>query len=169
MDFYSLFIQEINRRLFTESFPRLRQCLKELSEEEIWYKPNENSNSVGNLSLHLMGNARQWVISGLGNKPDVRTRQQEFDEKGPIPTATLLQQLDALEEELAACIASIPESNLLETYDVQGFKENGIAILVHVVEHFSYHVGQQLTAVTFSLYVFFCRKLSKLSYAMFKK
>ncbi len=142
MDFYSLFIQEINRRLFKESFPRLRQCLNELSEEEIWYKPNENSNSVGNLSLHLMGNARQWVISGLGKEADVRTRQQEFDEKGPIPTATLLQQLDALEEELTACITSIPQGKLLETHDVQGFKENGIAILVHVVEHFSYHVGQ---------------------------
>ena len=142
MDFYSLFIQEINRRLFKESFPRLRQFLNELSEEEIWYKPNENSNSVGNLSLHLMGNARQWVISGLGKEADVRTRQQEFDEKGPIPTATLLQQLDALEEELTACITSIPQGKLLETHDVQGFKENGIAILVHVVEHFSYHVGQ---------------------------
>ena len=142
MDFYSLFIQEINRRLFKESFPRLRQCLHELSEEEIWYKPNENSNSVGNLSLHLMGNARQWVISGLGKEADVRTRQQEFEEKGPIPTETLTQQLDELEKELTACIGSIPEDKLLVTHEVQGFKENGIAILVHVVEHFSYHVGQ---------------------------
>ncbi|MEM6767720.1 MAG: DinB family protein [Bacteroidota bacterium] len=142
MDFSTLFLREIKRRLFEESFARLRQCLSMLTEEETWYRPNENSNSVGNLTLHLMGNTKQWILSGLGKEPDTRTRQQEFDERGPIPTTVLLDQLDKLEKKLDACISSLQPESLTAIHDVQVYKEHGISILVHVVEHFSYHVGQ---------------------------
>ncbi|MCI4671205.1 MAG: DUF1572 domain-containing protein [Bacteroidia bacterium] len=140
--FHSAFLTEIKRRLFEESIPRTRKCLGMLSEEDIWHRPNQMSNSVGNLVLHLCGNARQWIISGFGREADIRQRQAEFDEKGPLPTNELLDLLDKLEHDLLAVFDSITEEELLKEHEVQVFKENGIAILVHVVEHFSYHVGQ---------------------------
>jgi len=76
--FSEVFIEEIKRRLFIECFPRLEQCLHTLTEEDIWYRPNANSNSVGNITLHLCGNVRQWVIAGLGGHQDVRERQKEL-------------------------------------------------------------------------------------------
>jgi len=135
-------LREVDRRLFEENFPRLRKCLGELTKTDVWYRPNMHSNSVGNLTLHLIGNCRQWITSGLGGQPDKRDRQQEFDEQGPIATDELLQKLDDLEVELKEVLENVPLEELVRKRPVQTFEESGIGILVHVVEHFSYHVGQ---------------------------
>lgn len=135
-------LQECRRRLFEESFQRLRQCLNRLSEEDIWYRPNAHSNSVGNLTLHLCGNVRQWVVGGLGGWPDTRQRQAEFDEQGPLPTERLLELLDETEADARAIIDQLQPEDWTRTYHVQGFEETGVGIMLHVVEHFSYHVGQ---------------------------
>ncbi|MEO0897258.1 MAG: DUF1572 family protein [Bacteroidota bacterium] len=140
--FHSLFIQEVKRRLFEESIPRCKKCLDLLTEEEIWFRPNESSNSVGNLILHLCGNARQWIVAGFGKAPDVRERGSEFEERGPLPTAVLIHLLDSLQTDLNEVLDALTAEDLLQTWPVQVFEENGIAILTHVVEHFSYHTGQ---------------------------
>lgn len=140
--FHSLFIEEVKRRLLEEGKTRLTTCLNMLTLEEIWQRPNSNSNSVGNLVLHLCGNVRQWIVSGLGGAPDTRQRQLEFDEKGPIPTETLLHLLDNTLTEAETVLDRLTDDDLIKSYSIQGFEENGISVLVHVVEHFSYHVGQ---------------------------
>ncbi|MCH7553383.1 MAG: DUF664 domain-containing protein, partial [Chloroflexi bacterium] len=81
---------------------RIRQCVELLSEDEIWDRPNTHTISIGNLVLHLSGNIRQWVVSALGGAPDVRHRDAEFSEPGPIPTAELLAGLDATMREAKA-------------------------------------------------------------------
>ncbi len=139
---HSLLLAEVRRRLFDESVPRLKKCLSLLSEAEIWHKPNPHANSVGNLVLHLCGNARQWILHGIGEQPDLRQRQAEFDEAGPLPTAQLLAELDRLSEEVEAVLAHLGPQELVLARKVQGFEENTISILIHVVEHFSYHTGQ---------------------------
>jgi uncharacterized damage-inducible protein DinB len=140
--FRTVLIQEVKRRLLDESIPRLRKCLGLMSEAEIWEAPNEQTPSTGNLVLHLCGNTRQWILSGLGNQPDRRNRSAEFSEKGPIPTSRLLDMLEQLEKELNETLDEISEEQILATLQIQGFEETGLSVLVHVVEHFSYHVGQ---------------------------
>lgn len=140
--FRDLLVGEVRRRLIIESVPRLKKCLHELTETEIWYKPNEHSNSAGNLVLHLCGNVRQWVLSGLGGQPDNRTRSLEFSEKGPLPASELIGRLDELMAEVEEVLDHLTPEALLQPVQVQGSQETGLSILVHVVEHFSYHVGQ---------------------------
>ncbi|MCB0843726.1 MAG: DUF1572 family protein [Bacteroidetes bacterium] len=135
-------IGEVEKRLFEEGIPRIKKCLALLNEAEVWIRPNENSNSVGNLVLHLCGNVRQWIIAGLGKHPDVRKRQQEFDENGPLPTAQLISLLDQLEVDVRKVLATVTPQMLVEEHPVQVYHETGTTILIHVVEHFSYHVGQ---------------------------
>ncbi len=135
-------LAECKRRLYDESLPRIRKCLAEMTVDEIWARPNEQTVSAGNLVLHLAGNVRQYVIATLGGVPDVRERQKEFDATGPMPTADLLQRLETTMTEAAAVIDRIDVARLLDTHRVQGFVESGLSILVHVVEHFSYHTGQ---------------------------
>ena len=135
-------LNEFRRRVFTESMERVKYCLRQLTEEEVWYRPNENSNSVGKLVLHLCGNARQWIVAGLSDKPDVRQRDAEFSERGPLPSSGLVKLLEETEEELEETLQSLNAENLLQEYAVQGFQELGINILIHVIEHFSYHTGQ---------------------------
>lgn len=141
-EFGELLKSEVRRRLLEENIPRIKQCLSELDQTEVWYRPNENSNSVGNLVLHLCGNVRQWLLGGLGGQDDNRKRQDEFDEKGPIPTPQLVQLLDRLAEEVEAVLKRLTAEEILSPIEVQGFQENGVSVLVHVVEHFSYHTGQ---------------------------
>ncbi|MDH3243757.1 MAG: DUF1572 domain-containing protein [Saprospiraceae bacterium] len=140
--YHQALISEVRRRLVKECSERTLKCLGLLSEQEIWYRPNEHSNSVGNLVLHLCGNVRQWLFSTLGGKPDIRQRQAEFDEKGPIPGKDLEQMIEDLMDEVNRLLDNLKPEDLLKTYPVQGFDESGVAILLHVTEHFSYHVGQ---------------------------
>ncbi|RMG83705.1 MAG: DUF1572 domain-containing protein [Bacteroidetes bacterium] len=142
LEFHQLLLAETRRRLFEEGIPRLKKCLLALSEEEIWHRPNAHSNSMGNLTLHLCGNVRQWILSGLGKQPDRRRRQAEFDQRDPIPRETLFRQLDELARGVEAVLQSLTPADLLATHEVQVYRETGVSILVHVVEHFSYHVGQ---------------------------
>ena len=135
-------IKETKRRLIEEGVSRVIKCLGMLNEEEIWHRPNEQSNSVGNLVLHLCGNVRQYVVSGIGGKTDTRKRQSEFDEKGPVPTEKLIRDLNSLVEEVELVLDQLDPHELVEARKVQGFDETVVGILIHVTEHFSYHVGQ---------------------------
>ncbi|MEM6799961.1 MAG: DUF1572 family protein [Bacteroidota bacterium] len=139
---HSLMIAEVKRRLFKESIPRAKKCLHLLSQEEIWYRPNENSNSVGNLILHLCGNVRQWLISAIGGQTDIRKRQSEFDERGPLATEVLINMLDELEKDAEKVLNNSSAEILTTDFVVQGYRETGLSILIHIVEHFSGHIGQ---------------------------
>lgn len=137
-----LFIGDVKRRLITESLPRILKCLDELSIEEIWHKQNENTNSVGNLVLHLCGNVRQYILSGIDGQEDIRERDLEFSERGPIDKSILKDKVSQLMKEVNLALDRISAEDMTRDVGVQGFDENVTAILIHVTEHFSYHVGQ---------------------------
>jgi uncharacterized damage-inducible protein DinB len=97
---------------------------------------------VGNLVLHLCGNVRQWIISTLRGDADHRQRDREFSEQGPIAREELLQLLDSTMNTALEVIDGLDEERLLKTYRVQAYEPTGVGVVVHVTEHFSYHVGQ---------------------------
>lgn len=135
-------IAEVQVRLYDESLPRILKCLDQLENEQIWWRPNESSNSIGNLVLHLCGNVTQWIYSGLGGFPDHRARQAEFDERGKLDKGELRALLVLTMDKIKPVIINLPTNELLQTRPVQTFMETGLTILIHVTEHFSYHTGQ---------------------------
>lgn len=141
-ELFTSLIRECRRRLLDVSLPQIRTCLAQLSDEELWLRPNEQSNSMGNLVLHLCGNVRQYVIAGLGGAADVRERAKEFAERGPVPRAALLERLEQTLAEAGKVLDRLDPAGILEKQTVQGFEYDGVGILIHVVEHFSYHTGQ---------------------------
>ena len=131
------------RRVLVETYPpRIDRCLKLLSEDEIWWRPNRASNSVGNLVLHLQGNVRQWIVAGLGGQEDRRERDREFAEAGPVPRRTLLAGLRKTVAEAGEVLATLGQPDLLRTFSIQGFEVTGIQAVCHVTEHFAFHAGQ---------------------------
>jgi uncharacterized damage-inducible protein DinB len=122
--------------------PRIANCLGRLTELQVWQKPNSQTNSIGNLILHLCGNIRQYAVSSLGGLPDVRVRDEEFSITGGPTKAALLTQLEETVAEAVKTINACSETELMRKRSVQGFTYTGIGILVHLTEHFSYHVGQ---------------------------
>ncbi len=135
-------IREVIHRLFDESLPRILSCLDQLTDQQIWWRPNETSNSIGNLVLHLSGNVRQWIGNGLGGLPDQRKRQTEFDERRMLSGEALANELKQTMNMAKEIIARVPETELVVRRKVQTFEETGMTILIHVTEHFSYHTGQ---------------------------
>ena len=141
-NFHDALIQEVILRLYDESLPRIIKCIDQLTDEQIWWRPNENSNSIGNLVLHLCGNVSQWIGSGLGGFPDDRARQSEFDRREGISKTELSQLLQSTMTQILPIITKLPSEELLSKRAVQTFQESGLSILIHVTEHFSYHTGQ---------------------------
>ncbi|HEV2762972.1 MAG TPA: DinB family protein [Pyrinomonadaceae bacterium] len=132
-----------SRELLTSDYlPRVERCLEKLSDAEIWHRPAPDANSVGNLMLHLSGNLRQWVVSGLGGEADARQRQTEFDERGPLPRGEVLARLRATVEEAAEVLSRLPPESLLERRRIQSLDVSVLQAVFHAVEHFSMHTGQ---------------------------
>lgn len=142
-DHLALSVLEEVRHLLVETYTsRIARCLKLLSEDEIWWRPNRASNSVGNLVLHLQGNVRQWIISGLGGQPDQRNRDREFAATGPITLRALLGGLRGTVKEADEVLASLSRADLMRKYSIQGFNVTGLQAACHVAEHFAFHAGQ---------------------------
>jgi uncharacterized damage-inducible protein DinB len=138
----SAFIASARLYLMNDYLPKIERCLEQLSDEEVWWRAAEESNSIGNLILHLSGNVRQWIVSGLGDAPDRRARQQEFDRREVVPRAELLALLKGTLGEVDEVLARINPALLLERRPIQGKDVIILEAIFHVVEHFSMHTGQ---------------------------
>src|SRR5438046_2980356 len=138
----TLFLQQSHKIMFGESWPRLRSTVQPLTEEQLWWRPNQASNSIGNLLLHLNGNVRQWIVSSFNRRDDRRNRPAEFAEKEGGPAGELLAKLGATMDEAEQVLLHLTEADLVAPLDVQGYHVTGLAAVYHVVEHFGLHYGQ---------------------------
>jgi len=143
-------ILEFKRRVHEEGLSRIKKCLDLLTEDEVWKRPNQNTVSVGNLILHLNGNVQQWIGSGIGMNEDKRIRDTEFDTERGIAKNELFAQIEKTILIANSIVEKITPTDLIEVKTVQVYKEKGLNIIIHVIEHFSYHVGQ-ITYATKSL------------------
>ena len=136
------FIQNARALINDQYLPKIERCLEKLTDEQVWWRPNPESNSIGNLLLHLSGNARQWIVCGLGGATDDRQRQSEFDERAGIPREELLDRLRTTVSNVDEVLAVFNPSQLLAEYQIQGTSSTALAAIFHVTEHFSMHTGQ---------------------------
>ncbi len=125
-----------------ESTRMIGLALEKISDEHVWQRPNNSSNSIGNQLLHLCGNMTQYVISNIGEKPDMRDRDAEFDATEGYTKDTLLKMLITTATEVIVTIKHASEAQLLKKRHVQGFYFSGMGAIIHAVEHYSYHTGQ---------------------------
>jgi len=136
------FIMQSREFLSNVYLPKIERCLEGLTDSDLWWRANEESNSIGNLLLHLCGNARQWIVSGLGGESDKRFRQSEFDERALIPREELLAKLRTTLGEVDSVLAEFDQTRLLDNYRIQQSDVTALEAIFHVVEHFSMHTGQ---------------------------
>lgn len=118
------------------------KSLSLISEDDVWKRINNSSNSIGNLILHLCGNITQYAISSLGNTDDLRNRDLEFSINNGYSKSELLEKLNTTLEEAKEIINKTTLEEYLRKRKVQGFTFSGVGIVIHVTEHYSYHTGQ---------------------------
>lgn len=130
------------RRNFAQSFKRIEHCIHQLNDDQLWRRPREDLNSIANLLLHLSGNVRQWIISGVGAKPDVRNRPAEFADRSRRPKGQILKILRDTLDEVDALLAHLPPERLMEHRRIQGHDETVLGALLHTVTHFQGHTQE---------------------------
>jgi hypothetical protein len=138
----TLFLDFSRTKLTTQYWPRLRTCVESLTDEQIWWRPNPASNSIGNLILHLNGNLRQWLVDSFSRQPDRRDRPAEFAAQGDVSGAALLDKLGATIAAGLAVLDRLTEADLVAPMEIQGYHVSGLAAVYQVVEHFGLHYGQ---------------------------
>jgi uncharacterized damage-inducible protein DinB len=139
-----LFLEFSRQKLLNQYWPRMRTAVESLTDDQVWWRANTASNSVGNLLLHLNGNVRQWLVASFNRQDDARNRPAEFAERDTIPAAALLEKLGATLDEASAVLSRLTETDLTATYHIQGYTVTGLDAVYQVVEHFGLHHGQIL-------------------------
>ena len=137
---------DVSRREIRQRVGRIESCLAKLESEQIWRRAHEAENSIGNLVLHLCGNVRQWIISGVGGAPDNRQRDAEFAQRDPIPKAELVKRLKETTDEADRVLAGLAAGALIEKRRIQVYDVSVIQAVTHVAVHFAEHTGQIIWA-----------------------
>ncbi len=134
--------REVSANYLGNFLARIDASVALLSEEQVWWRPNQVTNSAGNHILHLQGNLSQWVLAGLGGVPYQRHRSHEFAANGAPCKKELMDGLRRVIQQCQEIIRKLPSSLLLKPMVIQGCDTDGTHAVVHVVEHTSYHTGQ---------------------------
>ena len=133
---------DFSARKLRQLASRIETCLGELNEEQVWARGGENENAIGNLVLHLCGNVRQWIVAGVGGRPDVRERDAEFAARGAPGIPELSQRLRTTVADAVAVFDAVTPERLAEHVAIQQYDVGVLEAIYHVVEHFSMHTGQ---------------------------
>ena len=133
-------LQHITTRLVTEFPHQVERCLEVLTEDDLWWRPHEQSNAVGNLVLHVAGSNRHFLEHVIGGAPSVRDREAEFAARGGRTKGDVLQIWSDAARRVDAVLRTLTPDRLVQpTSD----RNRPVAdILLHVTHHNALHIGQ---------------------------
>ena len=121
---------------------RANQSIVQLTDSQIWYRPHEKSNAIGNLILHIVGSLKLMILSGIAALPDTRNRAAEFEARASIEKK---YQMDLLRETVESCcqvIIGFPFERISEKANIQKSDMSICRVLIMAISHTSIHVGQ---------------------------
>jgi uncharacterized damage-inducible protein DinB len=81
---------------------------------------------------------------GVGGGRFRRDRNAEFATRDRVSKAELIAGIREAVTEVDAVLSAFPGSQLLVRYPIQAYQVSALQAFYHVVEHFSYHLGQIL-------------------------
>lgn len=127
---------------FSKAFERISHSIRQLDDQQIWYRPSGSSNSVGIIIQHLSGNLHQWVCSAIGGEAFQRNRPQEFKESEMIPQKDILSRISELDTKIQSILLQVTPESLLSPRHIQGFNETVLSALLVALTHLELHSGQ---------------------------
>ncbi len=140
-DLTTLFLAHSTSKL-RQMCGHIETCLVRLNDDQIWSRGAAHENSIGNLVLHLCGNARQWICAGIGGEKDVRNRDREFSARGGLSGSDLIAHLKQTVDQATATLAGVTADRLLDEINPQTGPVSVLEAIYQVVGHFQQHTGQ---------------------------
>lgn len=141
-DLLSTLLHVTRMRLLQDYPAQIATCLDVLSDEEIWWRPNEQANAVANLVLHLAGSNRFYLEQVVGGRDVGRDRAAEFTARGGCSKAQLVELWEHARRAAEGVLETIQPSQLAQTTDRTGKVTTYAQILLHVTHHNAAHMGQ---------------------------
>lgn len=135
------FLEESRNRA-VKARERINHCLEQLENDDIWWSPGEGSNSIGVIIQHLMGNLRQWILSGVAGEPDIRDRPREFRVEQKTPKTVLHKQFNDILDQVDGTYTQVDPRQLLKKKRIQGFDESVLSAIYQTMTHLELHAGQ---------------------------
>jgi uncharacterized damage-inducible protein DinB len=142
---------ELCARFLEEYLAKIRYALARLPPERLWWRPAADTNSAGNLLLHLAGNLSLWLLVGVGGESIERDRAGEFAATGGADARELEARLAAVVGRCTALLRGPAVADETRPLLIQGYSTDVRGAVLHAVEHMSYHTGQILLLVKQSL------------------
>jgi hypothetical protein len=139
------------RRRLAESLDKIKHCVGQLSDEQLWWRPQPAMNSIANIILHLSGNVQQWLVCGITGETDTRNRPREFAERGPLPKSDLVGRLEEVVTRADGALEFLGAGGFLEERRIQGFDTTALAAVFDCVAHFNGHTQEIVYATRLQL------------------
>ncbi len=130
------------RHTLAEGLRKIEHCVRQLNEEQVWWRPKPQMNSVANLMLHLSGNLRQWITSGVGGARDIRNRPEEFADRSELPKGNILSMLRSTVREADEVMERLDPTRLTDGRRIQGFDTTVTAAIFDSISHFRGHTQE---------------------------
>lgn len=131
------------RTRVTGVFPsQIRAAVEPLTDEQIWMRPNESCNSIGNLILHLAGSLNHFLNRNIGGFPYERDRPAEFAERNAIPKAELLARFDDMISKATQTFDGLTVERMGDPSPEPTMHTLVIEDLLNVAVHLANHAGQ---------------------------
>jgi len=131
-----------NRHTLSEGMRKIEHCVNQLSDDQIWWRPKPDMNSIANLMLHLSGNLRQWIIAGIGGETDIRNRPKEFADRSNRPKSEILGILAKVVSEADKTLGRLTPDQLLSRRRIQGYGATVLSAITDTIPHFRGHVQE---------------------------
>lgn len=127
----------------TKVFPaQIRAAVETLTDEQVWWRPNEESNSVGNIVLHLTGSLNHFLNRNIGGIEYARDRAAEFAERRTIPKAELMAMFDDMVARAERTFEALTPERLGEPSPEPKMHSIVLEDLLGILSHISAHAAQ---------------------------
>jgi Protein of unknown function (DUF1572) len=131
-----------NRHALSEGMRKITHCVNQLTDDQLWWRPKPDMNSIANLMFHLSGNLRQWIIAGVGGETDIRNRPMEFADRSNRPKAEILAILAKVVSEADRALGRLTPDKLLSQRRIQGYDTMVLSAITDTIPHFRGHVQE---------------------------
>jgi len=131
------------RSRMVEDYPtQIGQCLAVITEEDMWWRPDEQSNALGNIMLHLIGSNRLYIGYGVGGRAMERDRAAEFTARSNSARSAVVSAWNETVAMMREVLDSLDPTRLMERTDRTGKSTTIASILLHASHHTAAHMGQ---------------------------
>lgn len=133
----------LTRLRLTQDFPgQITACLDVLNDEELWWRPHEQVNAVGNLVVHLSWSNRYYLEQVIAGRDIGRNRDAEFAARGGLSKGEVRQLFDDSVQVITGVLDGLQPAQMAQETGATGKPTTYARILMHVTHHNATHMGQ---------------------------